>query len=216
MAIAGVFKSRAALVAENLCLRQQLLVYQRRRPRPRLRDADRRFWILARRWFSGWRGTLLVARPETVLGWHRKGRKAYWRWKSRVPAKGGRSPIRDELKLLIRRMASENVLWGQRWIQAELMRLGFKVSARTVAKYMRLPHDRGPSPGWRCFLERHAAEIWACDFFCVQTLWFKTLYVFFVVSHAGREVLHAVPSINFIKRRNAGLSVRCPVASGHA
>ena len=71
------------------------------------------------------------------------------------------------------------------------MRLSFKVSARTVAKSMRLPHDRGPSPGWRCFLERHAAEIWACDFFCVQTLWFKTLYVFFVVSHAGREVLHA-------------------------
>ena len=138
MAIAGVFKSKAALVAENLCLRQQLLVYQRRRPRPRLRDADRRFWILARRWFSGWCGTLLVARPETALGWHRKRWKAYWRWKSRVPAKGGRSPIRDELKLLIRRMASENILWGQRRIQAELTRLGFKVSARTVACALKL------------------------------------------------------------------------------
>ena len=159
MAIAGAFSSRAALVAGNLCLRQQLLVYQRRRPQPRLRDADRRFRILARRWFSGWRGTLFVARPETVLGWHRKGWKAYWRWKSSAPANGGRSPIRDELKLLIRRMASENILWGQRRIQAELTRLGFKVSARTVAKYMRLPHDRGPSPGWRCFLERHASEI---------------------------------------------------------
>jgi putative transposase len=190
-AIAGVFRSRAALVAENLCLRQQLLVYQRRRPRPRLRDADRRFWILASRWFWGWRGTLLIAKPETVLGWHRKGWRAYWRWKSRAPAKGGRNPIRDELKLLIRRMASENILWGQRRIQAELTRLGFKVSTRTVAKYMPLPQDRRrPSPSWRCFLERHAAEIWACDFFCVQTLWFKNLYMFFVVSHAGREVLH--------------------------
>jgi hypothetical protein len=102
MAIAGVFRSRAALVAENLCLRQQLLVYQRWRPRPRLMDADRRFWILASRWFSSWRGTLLVASSDTVLGWHPKGWKAYWRWKSRVPANGGRSPIRDELKLLIR------------------------------------------------------------------------------------------------------------------
>jgi len=91
--------------------------------------------------------------------------------------------------LLIRRLASENILWGQRRIQAELARLGFKVSARTVAKYMRLPHDREPSPGWRTFLERHAAEIWACDFFCVQTLWFKTLHAFFVVNHASREVL---------------------------
>jgi transposase InsO family protein len=88
-------------------------------------------------------------------------------------------------------MASENILWGQRRIQAELTRLGFKVSARTVAKYMRLPHDQKPSPGWRCFLECHTSKIWACDFFCVQTLWFKSLYVFFVVSHAGREVLHA-------------------------
>jgi hypothetical protein len=66
----------------------------------------------------------------------------------------------------------ENILWGQRRIQAELTRLGFYVSARTVAKYMRLPRVRGSSPSWRCFLERHAAEIWACDFFCVQTVWF--------------------------------------------
>ncbi len=189
-AIAGFFGSRASLVAENLCLRQQLLVLQRRHPRPRLTDADRRFWILASRWFCGWRGTLLIVRPDTVIGWHRKGGRAYWRWRSRAPANSGRRPIRDEVRLLIRRLASENILWGQRRIQAELARLGFKVSARTVAKYMRLPPDREPSPGWRTFLERHAAEIWACDFFCVQTLWFRTLHAFFVVSHASREVLH--------------------------
>jgi hypothetical protein len=173
-AIAGFFGSRASLVAENLCLRQQLLVLQRRHPRPRLTDADRRFWILASRWFCGWRETLLIVRPDTVIGWHRKGWRAYWRWRSRAPANSGRRPIRDEVRLLIRRLASENILWGQRRIQAELARLGFKVSARAVAKYMRLPHDREPSPGWRTFPERHAAEIWACDFFCVQTLWFRT------------------------------------------
>ena len=131
-------KSRASLVAENLCLRQQLVVLQRRHPRPRLTDADRRFWILARCWFRGWRQTLLIVKPESVIAWHRKGWKACWRWRSRAPANSGRRPIRDELRLLIRRMASENVLWGQRRIQAELGRLGFKVSARTVAKYMRV------------------------------------------------------------------------------
>jgi hypothetical protein len=108
-AIAGFFRSRAALVAENLCLRQQLLVLQRRRPRPRLTDAERRFWILASRWFRDWQGTLLIVKPETVLGWHRKGWKAYWRWRSRVSAHSGRPPVRDELRLLIRRMTSENV-----------------------------------------------------------------------------------------------------------
>jgi transposase InsO family protein len=155
-----------------------------------LTDADRRFWILVRRWFWGWRETLLIVKPETVIGWHRKGWRAYWRWRSRAAGNSGRRPICDELRLLIRRMASENILWGQRRIQAELATLGFKVSARTVAKYMRIRHGRGPSPGWRTFLNRHTAEIWACDFFCVQTLWFKTLYAFFVVSHASREVLH--------------------------
>ena len=72
-AIAGLLKSRAQLVAENLCLRQQLVVLQRRQPRPRLLGADRRFWILARQWFSGWRDVLLIVQPETVLRWHREG-----------------------------------------------------------------------------------------------------------------------------------------------
>jgi hypothetical protein len=71
--------SGASLVAENLCLRQQLPVFQRRHPRPRLRDADRRFWIIACCWFSGWRRSLLIVKSETVLGWHRKGWKSYWR-----------------------------------------------------------------------------------------------------------------------------------------
>jgi transposase InsO family protein len=87
-------------------------------------------------------------------------------------------------------MAAENWLWGQKRIQAELARLGFKVSARTVAKYMRLHRNRGPSPGWRKFLKQHAPNIWACDFFCVHTILFQTLYVFFVIRLANREVLH--------------------------
>ena len=84
----------------------------------------------------------------------------------------------------------ENILWGQRRVQAELARLGFKVSARTVAKYMRRPSRPERSPGWRRFLHRHAAEIWACDFVSVQTVLFKTLYVFFVIRHTSREVAH--------------------------
>ncbi len=164
-AIATFFKPNSLLVAETLCLRQQLLVLQRGRRRPQLDDADRRFWILACRWFSGWRESLLVVNPETVLGWHRKGWRAYWRWRSRRRGKGGRRRIPQELRALIRRMASENRLWGQRRIQAELTRLGFRVSARTVAKYMRRPYDGVPSPGWRTFPNRHAVDIWACDFF---------------------------------------------------
>jgi hypothetical protein len=135
-AMASFFRSKTSLVAENLCLRQQLLVMQRKRLRPRLRDRDRRFWILASRWFPRWQKPLLIVTPETVLRWHRNGWKAYWRWRSRPQGRSGRKPISPEVQALIRRMATENVLWGQKRIQAELARLGLKVSARTVAKYI--------------------------------------------------------------------------------
>ncbi len=109
-AFKAIFKSRTRLVAENLCLRQQLVVLKRRQIRPRLRDSDRRFWVLACQWFSGWRRSLIVVRPDTVVGWHRKGWKAYWRWRSRRPAGTGRRKIEPELRELIRRMARQNPL----------------------------------------------------------------------------------------------------------
>jgi hypothetical protein len=145
--IAAAIRPEVLLVADNLCLRQQLLVLQRHKPRPRLTDADRRFWILAYRWFVSWQTSLLIVKPETVLRWHRQGWRSYWRRRSSRRGKTGRRPISPELRTLIRRMSMENRLWGQRRIQAELARLGFKVSARTIAKYVRPFHRRGPSNG---------------------------------------------------------------------
>ncbi len=187
----AIFNTRARLVAENLCLRQQLVVLKRRQVRPQLRDADRRFWVLACQWFSGWRRSLIVVRPDTVVSWHRKGWKTYWRWRSHRPSGTGRRQISLELREFIRRMARENPLWGQRRIQAELSRLGFTVCARTVARYMRRPYSGTPSPGWRQFPSQHTNEIWACDLFTVQTIWFRTVYVFFVIHHGTRELVHA-------------------------
>ncbi len=122
-AFTAIFKSRARLVAENLCLRQQLIVLKRRQARPQLRDADRRFWVLACQLFSGWHQSLIVVRADTVVSWHRKGWKTYWRWRSRRPSGTGRRKIDPDLRELIGRMARENPLWGQRRIQAELSRL---------------------------------------------------------------------------------------------
>src|SRR5262249_31557460 len=139
-AFAAAVQPKALLIADNLCLRQQLLVLQRRMPRPRLEDADRRFWILACRWFSGWRTSLLVVKPETVLRWHRQGWRTYWRRRSRRTGRPGRRPIAVELRTLIRRMTTKNRLWGQRRIQSELARVGFKGSAETGAKDMQRNH----------------------------------------------------------------------------
>src|SRR5262249_43665494 len=101
-------RTRRELALENLALRQQLAVWKRRQPRPRLTEMDRIFWVLLSRWWTGWRQSLQLVRPETVVGWHRQGFKRYWSWKSR--GRSGRPTIRAELRELIWRMSRANPL----------------------------------------------------------------------------------------------------------
>jgi len=142
----ALFAKRADLVAENLALRQQLIVLRRKTRRPRLKTKDRVFWLwLARSW-DGWRESLIVVKPATVVRWHRQGFKYYWAWKSRH--KGGRPAAAPEVRDLIRRMSRANPLWGAPRIHGELLKLGIDLSQATVAKYM-APHSKPSSPGWR-------------------------------------------------------------------
>jgi putative transposase len=116
---------RAAIAAENLVLRHQLGVLQRSAKRPRLRQRDRILWVWLSRLWAGWRDSLAIVKPETVIRWHREGFKLYWRWKSR--GKPGRPKIDVEIRRLIRRMCRENVTWGAPRIQSELALLGFTI-----------------------------------------------------------------------------------------
>ena len=179
---------RARLALENVVLRQQLNVLRRSVKRARLDDGDRLFWVLIHRLFKEWKEHLVLVKPATVLRWHRQGFRYYWRWKSR--AKGGRPAIAPEVIQLIRRMSSENVLWGAPHICSELALLGHDVAESTVAKYMVPRRERAPSQTWRTFLANHMGVSAACDFFTVPTLTFKVLYVFFVLSHDRRRILH--------------------------
>ena len=178
----------ADVALENLALRHQLLVLQRSVGRPRLSRWDRIFWVWLSRLWTGWRTTLVIVRPATVLAWHRRGFQLYWRWKSR-PTPIGRPPLDAELRTLIRRMARENPTWGRRRIQAELTLLGYEVADLTVAKYMHRTAPR-PSPTWRIFLAAQARDIVAVDFFLVPTLTFRLLFVFVVLRHDRRELVH--------------------------
>jgi len=173
---------------ENVALRQQLAVLQRSVPRPRVYRRDRLFWVCLSRLWSGWRSSLLIVQPVTVVAWHRKGFQLYWRWKSRTRT-AGRPPIDREIRDLIRRMARENPTWGRRRIQAELRFLGYDVAELTVAKYMRRPSPR-PSSTWRTFLEAHIGDIVALDFFVVPTLTFRLLFGFLILRHDRRELVH--------------------------
>jgi putative transposase len=149
---------------------------------------DRILWLWLSRLWAGWRTTLVIVRPATVLTWHRRGFQLYWRWKSRASSVG-RPRLDPELRQLIRRMARENPTWGRRRIRAELALLGYCVAELTVARYMHRTSPR-PSPTWRAFLTTHARDIVAVDFFLVPTLTFRLLFVFVVLRHDRRELLH--------------------------
>jgi putative transposase len=125
-------KAQRELALENLALRQQLATLQRKTKRPRLTQADRVFWVALCSLWPDWRHALLIVKPQTVIGWHRKGFKLYWTWKSRKRI--GRPPIDAEIRTLIRRIATENPTWGAPRIHGELLMLGLKVAQATVSR----------------------------------------------------------------------------------
>ena len=161
---------QSRLAIENLALRQQLAVYKQSVKRPKLRPRDRIFWVCLCHLWPNWRSALCIVQPETVIRWHRRGFKLYWRWKSRH-GKPGRPPIPQEIRELIRRMSRENPRWGAPRICSELLLLGHDVAERTVAKYM-VRSRQPPSQTWRTFLDNHVPDIVACDFFTCQQLLF--------------------------------------------
>ena len=154
-------------------------------------NATRIALIWLARWFD-WRQALVLVQPATLIRWHRQGFRLFWRWKSRP----GRPPIPADLQALIRRMARDNPTWGKERIANELLlKLGLRVSPRTVRKYMpkRPDHGRGhraTSQRWRTFVRNHAQAIIACDFCVVVTATFRLLYVFVLMEHATRRILH--------------------------
>jgi putative transposase len=179
---------RAALHTEILALRQQVAVLKRKRPRPSLRKADRVFWVILSCLWPGWRHALVIVRPETVIGWHRKGFRLFWTWKSRR-GKPGRPPVSREIRDLVREMSRENTLWGAPRIHGELLKLGFSISQAAVSKYM-VHYPSPPSQAWRTFLTNHADCLASIDFFVVPTATFHLLFGFIVLHHERRQIVH--------------------------
>jgi len=149
----------------------------------------RTLWTTLRQCWSRWPDVLILVKPETVVGWHRVGFRLYWRWRSRP--RGGRPKVTEEIRALIQRLAQENLDRGAPKIHGELLKLGFVVSERTVARYLRRVRRQGDSSkSWLAFLQNHREVIAAFDFFTVPTLTFQLLYCFFVIEHGRRRILH--------------------------
>jgi putative transposase len=182
------FRSRATLHLEVLALRHQLTVLQRSVKRPKLTAADRFLWVWLAHVWRDWRSALVIVRPETVIGWHRKGFRLFWTWKVRH-GQPGRPPVPADVRQLIRKMSRENPLWGAPRIHGELLKLGVDIGETSVSKYM----ARGPKPSsqtWRAFLDNHFKTMVSVDFFTVPTIRFQVLYVFLVLAHDRRRIVH--------------------------
>jgi transposase InsO family protein len=180
-------RGHQSLVFENLALRQQLAMCRRTRRKPSIRWSDRMFWVGLRLTWPGWKSALVILRPATVIAWHRRGFACYWTRRSR--RRGGRPQVLADVRRLTREMALANPLWGAPRIHGELLKLGFTVSERTISRLM--PRRRtSPSQTWRTFLGNHLGSTVAIDFFAVPTLTCRILFVFVVLAHDRRRILH--------------------------
>jgi hypothetical protein len=185
--VIDLFRTRVAVEAEILVLRQQIIVLRRGRPgRVPLLAVDRIVlgWVCQP--FPKTREALAIVRPDTVVRWHRAGFRRYWRWKSRP--RWGCPGVPAEIRQLIREISVVNPLWGAPRIHGELVKLGIDIGQTSVAKYM--TRMRGsPSQGWKTFLRNHADGIAAMDLFVVPTVTFRLLYGLLIMGHGRRQIL---------------------------
>jgi hypothetical protein len=184
---------RAVTAAQLVAFQSQLAVELNRSCAPRKRHhkfspAFRILWVVLSKFLDGWEQLVHVMKPETVKRWHTRAFRTWWRWKSRA----GRKPVALEIQQLIRRLSKENPLWGAERIRDTLLLLGYEAPGEdTVRKYMVKPRRPRPdTTSWLPFLRNHLDCSWAIDFFTVTTLGFQVLYVFLVLDHARREVVH--------------------------
>jgi transposase InsO family protein len=182
------FRSRAALQLEILALRHQLGVLQRSVKRPKLTPADRFLWAWLCAVWKDWQSSVFIVKASTVIGWHRKGFRLFWAWKVRH-GKPGRPAVPKEVREWIRTMSRENPLWGAPRIHGELLKLGIDIGETSVSKYLVRRH-KPPSQTWRTFLDNHVKTMVSVDFFTVPTLRFQVLYVFLVLAHDRRRIVH--------------------------
>jgi len=185
------FRSDAQLRAEVVALRHQLRTYERQHGKPRWQPADRIVLVTLSRLISRSARTSFLPSPETLLHWHRELIRRKWAAFRRRPPRLHRQGD-PALANLILKLAAENPAWGYRRIQGEAFKLGFRISHMGVAKLLRR-HRVPPAPrrgqrSWRQFVRQHAATMLATDFFTVETVWLKTLYVLFFIELGSRRV----------------------------
>ena len=187
--VADVPRSRADLILENALLRQQLIILRRQIKRPRFKNRDRLILVVLARLTRFWKQTLLIIQPDTLLHWHRDMFRWVWWFKSRVPSRS--SKVAPEIIELIQVMARDNRLWGIERIRGELLKLGIRLTKRTILKYMRAVRERQqPNQNWTTFISNHAHTVWACDLLQTYDLFFRAIFIFVIIEAESRHIVH--------------------------
>jgi putative transposase len=168
----------------------QIAAFQRKRKRPLLTSLDRVFWTTLRSLWSDWRHPLLYVQADTVVRWQRERFRRFWARLSKPQRRRrGRPGTAAELRRLIEQMAAANPLWRAPRIHGELEMLRIAISERTVSRILRrLRRPRNQT--WRTFLHNHVGQMVSIDFFTVPTITMKVLFVFILLEHDRRKVLH--------------------------
>lgn len=167
-------------------------MYLERKVKPRRANVGTKLTLALLSRMFAWRETLTVVKPDTLIRWHRKVFRLFWKWKSKAR---GRPRIPADLQKLIADMAANNVTWGEERIAAELLlKLGIRVSPRTVRRYMPFspssPQRGAGSQRWGTLVHNHAEAMLACDFFVAVTARFRVLFVFVIVEVGSRRISH--------------------------
>jgi hypothetical protein len=183
-----MFRRYASVRLENLALRHHVAVDKQSMPRPKLKPADRLFWVWLSRVWPDWQRALEFVPPRTVIVWQNKRFRDYWRTLSQS-GKPERPPIDKEVRQLIEHMWRAHPTWGSPRIVGELRKLGIHVTKSTVEQY-RPRNCKPPSPPWKAFLANHVTDIVACDGFTVPTASFRVLCVFIMLAHERRRIVH--------------------------
>ena len=184
------FRPTTTVVAENLFLRKQLGLFVERKVRPRRATDAIRFTLAGLSGLFDWRNALVIVKPDTLVRWHRKAFRLFWKRKSQPL---GRPRVPARLQKLIAEMAANNPIWGEERIADELLlKIGIRISPRTVRRYMPAPARRpaDPKQRWMTFVRNHANAIIACDFFVAVTATFQLVYVLVIMEIGSRRILH--------------------------
>jgi putative transposase len=139
---------------------------------------------------NGWKSSLVIVKPDTVINWHRQGFRLYWRWRLRTK-KVGRPRIPRRHIEFIKRISRENPAWGEDKIFEGLkIKFGVEHSTSTIRRYMVIPRNPKRGQTWRTFIDNHKRQIFACDFLTQYTAFFNVIYIFIIMELGSRRIVH--------------------------